>query len=166
MSSILLLPPVNSYWEEEGGFNGGVFTPQDGSEPRVLIYDLVNIQQAVSWGQKSIPGASDRFNGAPNTRAILEAEPDHPIAKHIAALDVNGHTDFYWASIFELTHLFVTAGEKIYDTLDRYGVWSSTQYAGLPSGAWMQDFGNGGQYWDRKGLEFGAVAVRSKLLNY
>jgi len=42
--------------------------------------------------------------------------------------------------------------------------WSSTQYAGTPSFAWMQGFNYGNQYGDRKSYESRARAVRRCLV--
>jgi hypothetical protein len=166
-TSIIAAPPVGTYWEGEGGLNGGIFTPRDGSAPRILIFDLANILQRRRWGKNGdVAGATNLFDGAANTRAILESDPDNELAKHATSLDVDGHKDFFWPSIFELTHLFVTMGDKILEALDGYGAWASTQHPDYPSYACVQLFGNGSQGWTHKGDEFGAVAVRSKSLSY
>ncbi|WP_321810117.1 hypothetical protein [Burkholderia sp. BCC1985] len=163
----VIMPPVGTYWEGEGGFNGGIFQPRDGSAPRILIYDIANILESARWGKTTAVAASaGKFDGAANTRAILEADPDNVIAKHITSLEIDGHRDFFWPAIFELTHLFVTAGDKILDALPGYGAWSSSQPPGYPSDAYVQYFDDGGQFWYHKDDEFGAVAVRSKSLNY
>ena len=166
-TTIIKAPRVGDYWEGEGGINGGVFTPRDGSAPRILIVDLARMLQRKRWGKTGdVAGATNLFDGAPNTRAILESDPDNEIAKHITTLEVDGHKDFFWPSIFESTHLFVTVGDKILEALDGYGAWSSTQPPGHPSTAYVQDFDIGGQLWYLKDGEFGAVAVRSKSLSY
>lgn len=166
-TSIIAAPRVGAYWEGEGGLNGGIFSPRDGSAPRILIVDLAHMLQRKSWGKRAdIAGATNLFDGAANTRATLEVDPDNEIAKHVTSLEVDGHKDFFWPSIFELTHLFVTAGDKILEALAGYGAWSSTQHPDYPSYAFVQYFGNGGQIWYHKDTEFGAVAVRSKSLSY
>jgi len=42
--------------------------------------------------------------------------------------------------------------------------WSSEQLAGHPDYAWVQDFGNGHQHYDRMSYQYRAVAVRSLIL--
>lgn len=166
-TTIIKAPRVGAYWEGEGGLNSGIFTPRDGSEPRILIVDLVQMLQRKRWGKTgNVAGATNLFDGAANTRAILEADPDNEIAKHATSLDIDGHRDFFWPSIFELTHLFVTVGDKILEALDGYGAWSATQRPDYPSYACVQFFDDGGQVWGHKDYEFGAVAVRSKSLNH
>ena len=165
--SIIDAPRVGTYWEGKGGLNGGIFTPRDGSAPRILIFDLDHVIQRKRWGKSAnVAGATNLFDGAANTRAILESDPDNEIAKHVTSLDVDGHKDFFWPSIFELTQLFVTAGDKILEALDGYGAWGSSQHPDGPSDAYVQFFDNGLQGWDRKDDEFGAVDVRSASLIY
>jgi hypothetical protein len=166
-TTVIKAPRVGTYWEGEGGLNGGIFTPRDGSAPRILIVDLAHTLQRKRWGKTGdVAGATNLFDGAANTRAILESDPDNEIAKHVTTLEVDGHKDFFWPSIFESTHLFVTVGDKILEALDGWGAWSSSQPPDSPSGAYVQFFVTGNQGWDRKGNEFGAVAVRSKSLSY
>jgi hypothetical protein len=165
MTTKLIMPPVGAYWEGEGGFNGGIFTPRDGSEPRILIYDTANVHANAHRGKQQSVSDTSLFDGAANTRTILAADPDNAIAKHITALKVDGYRDFFWPSIFELTHLFVTAGDKILEALPGWGAWSSSQHPGIPSNAYVQIFDNGSQGWGHKDNEFGAVAVRSKSLH-
>ena len=166
-TTVIKAPRVGTYWEGEGGLHGGIFTPRDGSAPRILIVDLAHMLQRRRWGKTGDgAGATNLFDGAANTRAILEYDPDNEIAKHVTTLEVDGHKDFFWPSIFEFTHLFVTVGDKILEALDGWGAWSSSQHPGYPSGAYVQLFGNGCQFWLHKDVEFGAVAVRSKSLSY
>ncbi|WP_213761760.1 hypothetical protein [Caballeronia sp. dw_19] len=161
------MPRVGTYWEGEGGHNGGIFTPRDGSEPRILIVDIAHMLQRKRWGKvESVVDATSLFDGAANTLAILRSDPDNEIAKHFTALDTDGHKDFFLPSVFELTHLFVTMGDKILEALDGWGAWSSTQLPDFPSYACVQFFDYGYQYWSHKFNEFGAVAVRSKSLSY
>ena len=166
-TTIIKAPRVGTYWEGEGGFNGGVFAPRDGSEPRILIVDLAHMLQPKRWGKTDdVAGAANLFDGAANTRAILESDPGNEIARHVTSLEADGHRDFFLPSIFESTHLFVTVGDKILAALDGWGAWSSSQHPVTPSDAHVQDFDGGNQYWYHKYYEFGAVAVRSKSLNY
>jgi hypothetical protein len=165
MTTNIIMPPVGTYWEGEGGCNGGIFSPRDGSAPRILIFDITSMLQRKRWGALKSAGGASLFDGASNTRTILEAVPENVIAKHITSIEVDGHNDFFWPSIFELTHLFVTAGDKILDALDGWGIWSSSQRPDYPSDAYVQGFDDGYQYWRRKDGVFGAVAVRSKSLN-
>ena len=50
------------------------------------------------------------------------------------------------------------------EAFDASGYWSASQRPGSPSSAYVQHFGYGGQYWNLKDSEFGAVAVRSSII--
>jgi len=166
-TTVIKAPRVGTYWEGEGGLNGGIFTPRDGSEPRILIVDLAHMLQRKRWGKTGdVASATNLFDGAANTRAILESDPDNEIARHVTSIEVDGHRDFFLPSIFESTHLFVTVGDKILEALDGWGAWSSSQHPDGPSDAYVQGFVSGIQLWSHKDNEFGAVAVRSKSLSY
>lgn len=50
------------------------------------------------------------------------------------------------------------------EAFEARGYWTATQHPVSPSDAYVQYFDDGGQGWDRKYFEFGAVAVRSEVL--
>jgi len=50
------------------------------------------------------------------------------------------------------------------EAFDEAWYWSSTQHAGHPGYAWMQDFDGGSQYYGLKSSQYRAVAVRSLII--
>lgn len=141
--SKLIAPKVGDYWEGQGGFYVGPYTPHDGSETRHLIASLDNIIVA-PWGEygKDIPGAENKFDGRINTQAILTADSKNKAALHVTNLEVDGHKDFYWPAQLELMQCYINLGARIKDALKDLWVHSSTQCSA--SIAWAQDFDYGG----------------------
>lgn len=160
METKLIVPKIGEYWEGEGGHYAGLYTPFDGSEARHLIANLDNII-VVPWGKYGvhIPGASSKFDGRINTRAILAADPKNKAVLHVTSLEVDGHKDFFWPAQLELMQAYINLGARIKNALKESWVHSSTQCSA--SYAWTQYFGDGGTYSWSKSYEASVLALRS-----
>ena len=73
-----------------------------------------------------------------------------------AGLEIEGHTDFMLPTRTDQLLLFATVGNLF--ASDWY--WSGMRYAIHDEFAWVQDFGNGYQYYERKSHRHPARAIR------
>ena len=159
-------PAIGTYWPEQGGTYAGTIRGQNGQPDYHLIVAsgqqenveaLAALDKPLEFGGygKDIAGARSFADGAANTRALLDSGHEHPAAKAVSALTINGHSDYYLPAAGELRLLHTNVPE-LFKKDGWY--WSSTQYS--PGYAWAQVFEDGLSYIDRKYDEFRAVAVR------
>ncbi|WP_213761761.1 hypothetical protein [Caballeronia sp. dw_19] len=161
--STLSAPPVRSVWDEQGGTYAGVAAPWDGASQYGLVVTLVpeaKIKPAKFGPTEAMSSVSSRWDGVSNMQALLKADPDNEIANRIRDLRVGGFTDWHWPSRLESALLYASLGDQIHEFLGTWGAWICEQHPDGPSCAYVQGFGDGGQDWNRKDYEFGAVAVR------
>jgi len=152
----LSTPRIGAAWKGQGGFLLGVVR----GEGEQLDYCLVKPPEGVAaiagvWGQTTrLAGAKSEYDGMANTRAMAEAGSE--IAKQALALEFEGHRDYYIAARHEARIAYANCS-NLYES--RW-YWTSTQYAGDSVYAWIQRFGNGGQYDVHKSYSYPAVLVR------
>lgn len=153
--------PQLTHSAEQGGVDTGMFFPPDGSQPYHLIVALLPEAhfEATRWGSYGQDvGATSEWDGLTNTEAILRADPANAIARQFRDLEIDGHSDFYWASKYETDHVYRAMGELARQFLSNGVAWASTQYSAYD--AWTQGFDSGlTDYWF-KDSEAGALAVR------
>ncbi|BBB59911.1 hypothetical protein UNDKW_1638 [Undibacterium sp. KW1] len=118
----------------QGGIYAGVVAGQDGQPDYHLIH-------------------------APAEFEIKDANWQTAIEK--AQAPINGFNDWSLPDRREARLLYINTPAG-FDTAGWY--WTSTQNAGGPDYAWMQGFGNGGQYDGHKSDEYRARAVRRLLI--
>lgn len=154
----LQIPALGAPWPEQGGIYAGVVRGVDAAHDHHLIVctDPAGAYKDVPWGEygKDVAGASSKFDGAANTRAMAEAGSD--IAKQVLALDLAGFTDWHIGSQADMHVAFANCAEA-FDTDDWY--WTSTQISRY--GAFIQDFENGYSGWYGKGDDCRVRAVRT-----
>jgi len=151
-------PRIGETWPEEGGIYAGVMRGEDGGSDYHLIVPTQEeaYAKAIEWGAQGVdePGAKHMRDGYANTTALVDSESDHPAAEWAAALEIDGHSDFYLPSRAELRLIWVNVPELFEDGW----YWSSTQSS--PNGAWGQTFPGGNQYGAYKDGGGRARAVR------
>ena len=157
--------PQFTHSAEKGGVDTGMFFPPNGSQPYHLIVALLPEAhfEATRWGPYGLDvGATSEWDGLTNTAAILRADPANAIARQFRDLDIDGHSDFYWASKHETDHVYRAMGELARQFLSNGVAWTSTQDSA--NYAWGQDFDIGDTHYWYKGYEAGALAVRRLFL--
>lgn len=114
----------------------------------------------LAWGEygKRVEGADSLTDGQTNTAAMLKAGSQ--AAKHVAALNIDGHADWYIPARGELWALRANVPELF----AKEWHWSSTQYSA--DLAFVQDFENGTSSWDLKVSEYRVRAVRRIQLQH
>lgn len=148
-----LTPPrIGTPWPGQGGIYAGIARGPDADWH--LILAQADLGRLAWGGAKKVPGADWERDGLANTSALVAAKSKHPAAEACAALEVDGHSDFYLPSRFELALLFA----NLRDQLQPRWHWSSTQYDA--SYAWFCGFYDGRQDGGLKSFEGCAVAVR------
>lgn len=154
-------PRLGEPWPGQGGVYAGLMRGENGQPDYHLIVskDRAAYIESIAWGGFEIdePGAASDFDGAANTRALVESEADHPAAEWAAELEIEGHADFYLPARRELRLCWVNVPELFADGY----YWTSTQYSAHL--AWGQSFGSGYQGYGHKGTEYRARAVRRLL---
>jgi hypothetical protein len=129
-------PAIGSYWPGQGGIYAGVMPDYVGHNPQHLIF---SIEEAigVEWGGYLVHerGAASIYNGAANTRALVESKYRHPAAEWADRHVSDGHKDFHLPSRQEWDIASVTIPEEFVRN-DWY--WSSTEYS--PTAAWGRNF--------------------------
>lgn len=114
---------------------------------------------------KRVDGALSGFDGATNTKAMLEAGSE--LARWATDLRIGEHADWYVPSRGEL--LLGYDVNKLLPEDERFdedsAYWSATQDAGAPACAWYQSFDDGCQDWDHESYELRGVAVRRVALH-
>lgn len=157
------VPLPRSDWAKQGGTYGGLVVPRDGARPYHLVAALApeaRIAPAKFGKLEALSGVSSPWDGQANMRALLAADPENVIANRIKALRVGGHDDWFWPSRLDSAVLYANIGDLVREFLGTWSAWICAQLPDYPSGACVQDFDDGYQYWVRKDDEFGAVAVR------
>jgi len=152
------VPAIGAPWPAQGGIYAGITRDaQSGNHFHLIVSTDPAGSFDATWGGAGteVAGASDRWDGVANTRALLAATTDHPAAQRCAALTIDGHADWYLPAQRELTVCLVNVPE-LFETDDWY--WSSTQYS--RHYAWFQFFGYGFQDYGDKGYEAHVRAVR------
>lgn len=158
MTMQTLVPPkLGTYWEGQGGIYAGIMRGH-GDQPdyHLIVAPAETEAEAITYGPRQrMEAAESHHNGHANT-AVLIAAGNHPAAAHCAAVEVDGHTDFYLPSRDELRLAYVNAKDAF--TPEWY--WTSTQYQGCRDDAWCQEFDNGRQNNGDEINELRARAVR------
>lgn len=155
-------PKVGEFWAEQGGVYASIMRGRDDTPDYHLIIptDPAAEIAEIAWGSRGTEekGAIDALDGLANTRALIAGGNDHPAAKWVRGLVINGHTDFYLPSRRELSLAWANTPELFSEAW----YWSSTQYS--PTNAWIQVFGNGSQSILGKGIAYRARAVRRLII--
>ena len=158
VSSAHTLPALGQYWDGQGGIYAGLMRGENGQPDYHLVVPAGSEAEAeaISWGTpgEAESGACSEYDGTANTAALMQSPHSHPAAEWAAALEVDGHSDFYLPSRRELRLCWVNVPELF----AKEWYWTSTQYS--PYGAWFQSFGGGGQGNAPKANEYRARAVR------
>jgi hypothetical protein len=158
MTTQTLVPPkLGTYWEGQGGIYAGIMRGH-GYQPdyHLIVAPAETEAEAITYGpRKHMEGVESHHNGHANT-AGLTAAGEHPAAAHCAAVEVDGHTDFYLPSRDELRLAYVNAKDAF--TPEWY--WTSTQCHGDSDTAWVQGFAQGFMLDDGKSNVYRARAVR------
>jgi hypothetical protein len=151
-------PAIGQYWPGQGGVYAGLVRGEDGQPDYHLVVptDAAATAKEIAWGAagESEDDAGYARDGLANTRALCASEHDHPAAQWAAALEIEGHRDFYLPSRFELALCYANVRELFEERWH----WSSTQYS--PYGAWVQYFDDGTQTSVLKDYDYRARAVR------
>jgi hypothetical protein len=150
-------PKIGTVWEGEGGIYAGVMRGGNCPDYHLIVpTDAAAVNASIEWGSrgKEEPGAVSEFDGMANTRALISSGNDHPVAKWVAGIKIDGHADFYLPARRELSLMYANVPELF----EKVWHWSSTQYSA--DTAWIQLFDGGGQDDANKGYEGRAVAVR------
>ncbi|MBN8749501.1 MAG: DUF1566 domain-containing protein [Variovorax sp.] len=148
-----LTPPrIGTPWPGQGGIYAGIARGTDADYH--LILATAKLGRLAWGGARKVPGANWERDGMANTMALLADKTKPPAAEACAALEVEGHHDFYLPARFELALLYA----NVRDHVENWWHWSSTQYDA--SYAWGCYFYDGLQYYYRKSYEGCAVAVR------
>ena len=151
-------PPAGQYWPEQGGVYAGIVRGEDGQADHYLIVSTspAGYCESVTWGgyETNEPGARHERDGLANTVSLCDSDTDHPAAQWAAALEIDGHSDWYLPARRELRLLWINVPELFAEGW----YWSSTQFS--PDDAWGQVFDGGSQSYGHK-CGFGrARAVR------
>ena len=151
------IPRIGEQWPSLGGVNAGLMRGQDGPDYYLIVptHSDAFIRE-IAWGSRGTDeaGAKSEWDGAANTRALIESGHSHPAAEQIAALVIDGHSDFYLPARREIRLAWVNVPELFEDGY----YWTSTQFSS--SYAWCQYFDDGGQSSYGKGESLRARAVR------
>jgi hypothetical protein len=103
---------------------------------------------------KDIAGATSKYDGLANTRALVSSEHGHPAALWAASQTIEGHSDCYLPSLNELAHARIFVPQLF----EKGWYITSTQYS--PIYAYGQNFDGGYTGNIRKGNECRARLVR------
>ncbi|MDX3906482.1 MAG: hypothetical protein QHC78_12405 [Pigmentiphaga sp.] len=142
--------PIGHYWPGEGGVYAGTLRADWGSYHLIVpLADCADLCPHALEVDEAL--ATSVTDGLANTRELLAS---HAPAREIAALEIDGHQDFYIPSKRELamceinlSHLFMPSP-----------YWSSTQCG--RDYAWALSFDSGAMHDWPKTLEFRTKAVR------
>lgn len=151
------LPTFGAIVPGEGGHLAGIMRGPVVNGERYPDYAIiVAITPAVllPWGEygKEVAGAGSLTDGLANTQAMLKAKC--PPALHVAGIEIEGHKDYYLPARSELW----AARANVPELFDKAWHWSSTQHSRIS--AFVQDFEDGGSFWDGKVYEHRVRAVR------
>lgn len=157
------VPRIGEYWHGQGGVLSGLMRGIDGMQDYYLITAVVDaVKRELAFGSRGVdePGAQSEWDGASNTKVLIESKNDHPIAYLTARLEVEGHRDYYVAARREARILQANTPE-LFDK-DKWH-WTSTQYS--PDFAWLQHFDDGTQDISGKNDERPVLVVRRVFIN-
>lgn len=154
--TITTLPPLRALWPGQGGHFAGLLPGiANPAELDVLIVSPVALGEFNGeWGKygKTIKGADSYDDGRANTIAMAKA--GSAIAKHVQALEIEGHADYFIGSQADM-HLCVATSKALFQ---QRGYWTSTQYSA--DYAWYQHFDYGNQGIGYKSAVLRVRAVR------
>lgn len=156
----LTLPAFGTLIAGQGGMLAAIMRGPivDGIEQppfALLVSDAAVGEVKAEWGTYGtlIDGAASRTDGKANTDAMVAAQC-HAALK-VREMTIDGHSDWYLPSLGELN----SAAANVPELFAPKGVyWTSTQLSRLS--AFVQDFEDGGSYWDFKGNEHRVRAFR------
>ncbi len=156
------VPKIGQPWPGQGGIYAGVMRGE-GDQPDyhlILAVDTTSIFSDIQWGGygDTVPGADSEWDGQANTGAILSASGDHPAAEKVAAVMVDGHSDFYLPAKRESALLYANLPEQF----EAAYYWTSTQRSAYD--AVYQYFGYGNQGYGGEYDKLRARAVRRLIL--
>jgi hypothetical protein len=163
------MPPFGAAIAGQGGYfsaimRGPIVSNVQQAPYALLVSDTALGEIAASpWGEygKDVPGARSRINGQTNTDAMVAAGCQ--AALQVRAITIEGHSDYFLASIGELN----AAAANTPELFDPDGIyWASTQVS--RDDAFVQDFESGSSDWDLKGGDYRVRAFRAiplELLN-
>ena len=161
-------PPLGAMWPEQGGIYAGVMRSEWGHHYHLIISPIDTELNDTEWGEddKMISGAINDRDGLSNSLAIRDyaksIEKRFPAACLALSLTANGFNDWYLPARHELRLAYLNAPEIF--NLDGW-YWTSTQYAGYASDAWLQGFDGGLQYSSDKGYKGRVRAVRRFMID-
>jgi len=157
---LITTPRPGDYWHGQGGVFAGAYRLQEHVYGLILATNSAAENIRGEWGSfgERIDGADSYVDGLANMQAMIAAGHEHPIVEQIRALNIDGHSDFYWPSQREQNLLLINAPQFLKKTWH----WSSTQDgAGY---AWTQDFEDGRQLIYYEDYQRAARAVRRVLI--
>ena len=162
-------------WVEDaqiGDFrDGGIVFWVDATGQQGLVCAVSDQSTGIQWfnGSFTTTGAIGTAigTGASNTGLIISNQGSGSYAAQVCNdLSLNNYYDWYLPSNEELNKMFVnkaaidaTAIANGGSAFANYYYWSSTEFDS--GGAWGQDFGSGGQYFNGKFDVYGVRAVRA-----
>ena len=161
-------PPLGAMWPEQGGIYAGVMRREWGHHYHLIISPIDTELNDTEWGEddKMISGAINDRDGLSNSLAIRDyaksIEKRFPAACLALSLTANGFNDWYLPARHELRLAYLNAPEIF--NLDGW-YWTSTQYAGNASNAWVQNFYDGTQGNVVKGYKGRVRAVRRFMID-
>jgi hypothetical protein len=137
-------PPHGAYLQEHGGIYGGWFPGENGAPGYHLIWPThadASIDGITFGGYgEDITGATSKYDGLANTRALVDSEHDHPAAQWAASQIIDGYKDFYLPAQLEYAHgrIYVP---QIFDS-----GWHISSTQSSPLSAYGQNFDGGFTY--------------------
>ena len=161
------MPPFGAAIAGQGGYfsaimRGPVVNHIQQPPYALLVSDATLGEIASSpWGEygKDVSGARSRTNGQANTAAMIAAECQ--AALRVRALTIEGHSDYFLASIGELN----AAAANTPELFDPEGIyWASTQHS--RGNAFIQGFEHGYSGWNGKGNDYRVRAFRAIPLEH
>ncbi|WP_443190955.1 DUF1566 domain-containing protein [Pseudomonas indica] len=152
------IPPLGSYWPEQGGHNGGFVPAREGVPAHYLIIATQDIGAHAWGGSGKDSGATSKWDGRVNTQILLD-EGDHPAAKVCAEYQAAGHSDFYLPAASELYQGWLNTPELFANDC---WYWSSTQRSA--DTAFYMHFAGGNQVDIVKDYEFRVRPVRRAFI--
>jgi len=161
-------PALGAMWPEQGGIYAGIMRSEWGHHYHLIISPIDTEGSDTEWGEddKMISGAINDRDGLSNSLAIRDyaksTQKRFPAACLSLSLTCNGFNDWYLPARHELRLAYLNASEVF--NLDGW-YWTSTQYAGGASGAWLQYFDYGNQCNVDKGYKGRVRAVRRFMID-
>lgn len=148
-------PKIGEFWPEQGGYLGAVMRGHNGQQDYCLIVSESGYEFTAEFGSHGKSIETSDFDGTANTKLMIESDMSFPAAEKCAGLTIEGHSDWFLAARREMRAL-ASSSADLFDSGPWY--WTSTQCS--PGGAYVQDFGDGGQDFDGKDTERRVRPVR------